>query len=180
MAVAELVKEYSLDEAIQKIRKNGKVRSKYDNFIGGKWVAPVKGRYFTDHSPIDGRAHLPKSPAPTAEDVELALDAAHAAKDAWGRTAPTERAAAAATRSPTGSRRTSNSSPLPRPSTTASRSARPARRRAAGRSIISAISPAASAPKKARWPRSTTTPSPTTSRSRWASSARSSPGTSRC
>jgi aldehyde dehydrogenase len=92
MAVAELVKEYSVDEAIQKIRKNGKVRSKYDNFIGGKWVPPTKGNYFVDHSPINGEpiAEIAKS---TAEDVEKALDAAHAAREAWGHTSPTARAA---------------------------------------------------------------------------------------
>jgi len=54
MAVAELVKEYSLDEALETLHKNGKVLSKYQNFIGGKWVPPVKGKYFVDHSPING------------------------------------------------------------------------------------------------------------------------------
>jgi aldehyde dehydrogenase len=67
------------------------LRTRYDNFIGGKWAAPVKGRYFTDTSPIDGKklADVARS---GAEDVELALDAAHRAKDAWGRTPPAERA----------------------------------------------------------------------------------------
>ena len=68
-----------------------KLRKRYDNFIGGKWVAPVKGRYFTDPSPIDGQV-LAEVARSSAEDVELALDAAHAARDAWGRTAPAERA----------------------------------------------------------------------------------------
>ncbi len=92
MPVSELVKEYSLDEALDTIRKNGKVLSKYNNFIGGKWVAPLKGKYFVDHSPINGEpiAEIAKS---TPEDVETALDAAHAAKKAWGHTSPTVRAA---------------------------------------------------------------------------------------
>ncbi|HQA18045.1 MAG TPA: aldehyde dehydrogenase family protein, partial [Novosphingobium sp.] len=55
----------------------------YDNFIGGKWVAPVNGRYFDNISPITGEAvcQIARS---DAADIELALDAAHAAKDAWG------------------------------------------------------------------------------------------------
>ncbi|HOB13821.1 MAG TPA: aldehyde dehydrogenase family protein [Novosphingobium sp.] len=63
----------------------------YDNFIGGKWVAPVNGRYFDNISPITGEAvcQIARS---DAADIELALDAAHAAKDAWGRTSPAERA----------------------------------------------------------------------------------------
>ena len=92
MAVAELVKEYSLDEALAILHKNGKVLSKYQNFIGGKWVPPVKGKYFVDHSPINGEpiAEIAKS---TPEDVETALDAAHAAKKAWAHTSPAARAA---------------------------------------------------------------------------------------
>jgi len=73
------------------VRMPAALRERYDNFIGGKWIAPVKGRYFTDPSPIDGRA-LADVARSSAEDVELALDAAHAARDAWGRTSPTERA----------------------------------------------------------------------------------------
>ncbi|MBI1220952.1 MAG: aldehyde dehydrogenase family protein [Rhodobacteraceae bacterium] len=68
-----------------------RLRTRYDNFIGGDWKAPVKGRYFTDHSPIDG-AILCEVARSDAEDVERALDAAHAAKDNWARTAPAERA----------------------------------------------------------------------------------------
>lgn len=67
-------------------------KEKYDNFIGGQWVAPVDGEYFDDISPVDGKpfAKVAKS---NAKDIELALDAAHAAKDAWGKTSPTERSA---------------------------------------------------------------------------------------
>jgi aldehyde dehydrogenase len=65
--------------------------SRYGNFIGGEWVRPVKGQYFENPTPVTGRpfTEIPRS---TAEDVELALDAAHGAAAAWGRTSPTERA----------------------------------------------------------------------------------------
>ena len=66
-------------------------KAKYDNFIGGKWVAPVKGEYFDVLTPINGKAYT-KAARSTAEDIELALDAAHAAADAWGKTAPAHRA----------------------------------------------------------------------------------------
>ncbi|MBK7846407.1 MAG: aldehyde dehydrogenase family protein [Zoogloea sp.] len=66
-------------------------KSQYDNFIGGKWVAPVKGEYFDVITPITGKAYT-KAARSGAEDVELALDAAHAAADAWGRTSAGERA----------------------------------------------------------------------------------------
>jgi aldehyde dehydrogenase len=65
--------------------------TRYDNFIGGKWVAPVRGEYFDDISPVTGKPFTQVARS-TAEDVDLALDAAHKAKDAWGRTSPTERA----------------------------------------------------------------------------------------
>jgi aldehyde dehydrogenase len=66
-------------------------KAKYDNFIGGKWVAPVKGEYFDVISPITGKPYT-KAARSSAEDVELALDAAHAAADKWGTTSTTERA----------------------------------------------------------------------------------------
>ena len=65
--------------------------AKYDNFIGGKWVAPKSGRYFDNTSPVTGQV-LCQIARSEAADVEMALDAAHAAKDAWGRTSPAERA----------------------------------------------------------------------------------------
>ena len=67
------------------------VRTRYDNFIGGRWVPPVKGQYTETLSPATGLSFT-QVPRSTAEDVELALDAAHAAKDAWGETPPAERA----------------------------------------------------------------------------------------
>ena len=65
-------------------------KSQYENFIGGEWVAPVKGEYFDDISPVDGKVFT-KVADSTSEDVELALDAAHKAKDAWAKTSPIER-----------------------------------------------------------------------------------------
>ena len=64
--------------------------ARYDNYIGGKWVPPVKGQYFQNISPVDGQAFCEIARS-TAEDIELALDAAHAAKGAWGKTSATER-----------------------------------------------------------------------------------------
>jgi aldehyde dehydrogenase len=66
-------------------------RDKYDNFINGEWVAPVDGEYFDNLSPIDGKTICQVARSKEA-DIEKALDAAHAAKDAWGKTSVTERA----------------------------------------------------------------------------------------
>ena len=66
------------------------IKSRYDNFIGGKWVPPVSGLYFEDPSPVNGKTFCEVARG-TAGDIDLALDAAHAAKDAWGRTSPAER-----------------------------------------------------------------------------------------
>lgn len=65
-------------------------KEKYDNFIGGQWVAPVKGEYFDNISPVNGKpfAKVAKS---SPEDIELALDAAHTAKTKWNAASPTER-----------------------------------------------------------------------------------------
>ncbi|WP_019905409.1 aldehyde dehydrogenase [Methylobacterium sp. 77] len=65
--------------------------ARYENFIGGQWVAPVAGRYFENTSPVTGRV-ICEVARSDAQDVDKALDAAHAAKDAWGRTSPGERA----------------------------------------------------------------------------------------
>ncbi len=58
-------------------------KSRYENFIGGKWVAPVRGQYFDNVSPVNGKVFC-QVPRSTEEDINLALDAAHAATDAWG------------------------------------------------------------------------------------------------
>jgi len=60
-------------------------KAQYDNFIGGKWVAPVKGQYFDVVTPVSGKVYT-QAARSTAEDIELALDAAHAAFPAWGKT----------------------------------------------------------------------------------------------
>ncbi len=65
-------------------------KEKYGNFIGGEWVAPVDGQYFDNTSPVNGKV-LCQIPRSNAKDIELALDAAHAAKDAWAATSVTER-----------------------------------------------------------------------------------------
>ncbi|MGE0110173.1 MAG: aldehyde dehydrogenase [Burkholderiales bacterium RIFCSPLOWO2_12_FULL_64_99] len=66
-------------------------KSRYDNFIGGKFVAPLDGQYFDVITPISGKVYT-QAARSTEADINLALDAAHAAKDAWGATAPAERA----------------------------------------------------------------------------------------
>lgn len=65
-------------------------KPQYENFIGGQWVAPVKGEYFDNISPIDGQVFT-RVPRSSAEDIELALDAAHQAKEAWNKSSPIER-----------------------------------------------------------------------------------------
>jgi aldehyde dehydrogenase len=66
-------------------------KQRYGNFIGGQWVAPKGGKYFDNITPITGHpfCEIPRS---DKDDVEAALDAAHAAKEAWGKTSVTERA----------------------------------------------------------------------------------------
>ncbi len=65
-------------------------KNQYENYIGGKWTAPVKGEYFENTSPVDGQAFT-KVARSTAEDVELALDAAWAAAPQWNNSSATER-----------------------------------------------------------------------------------------
>jgi aldehyde dehydrogenase len=65
-------------------------KEQYDNFIGGKWVAPVRGEYFENISPVDGEVFTMIARS-SAEDIELALDAAHAAAPYWNNTSATER-----------------------------------------------------------------------------------------
>ena len=66
-------------------------KSRYDNFIGGRWVAPVKGEYFDVLTPISGKPYT-QAARSGPEDVELALDAAHAAAAQWGKTSAGDRA----------------------------------------------------------------------------------------
>ncbi|GLV95184.1 putative aldehyde dehydrogenase [Streptomyces lavendulae subsp. lavendulae] len=64
--------------------------SRYDHFIGGEYVPPARGRYFANPSPVNGQTFTEVARG-TAEDVERALDAAHAAAPAWGRTSVADR-----------------------------------------------------------------------------------------
>jgi len=66
------------------------VKSRYDHFIGGEWVAPATGLYFENISPVNGKPFTEIARG-TEADIEKALDAAHAAAPAWARTSPAER-----------------------------------------------------------------------------------------
>jgi aldehyde dehydrogenase len=80
-----------IQQALNELSQQIRIRPRYDNFIGGQWVAPVKGQYFTNLTPVTGKP-LCEVARSSAEDIELALDAAHKARAAWGN-------ASAATRS---------------------------------------------------------------------------------
>ena len=77
------LKRFNLDAAYP-------YKQQYDNYIGGKWVPPSAGRYFENVSPITGKPFC-KIAQSDAEDVNRALDAAHAAQASWGKTSVTER-----------------------------------------------------------------------------------------
>jgi aldehyde dehydrogenase len=66
-------------------------KDKYDNYINGKWVKPVDGQYFENITPLSGKPFCEVARS-NDKDINLALDAAHEAKDAWGKTSTTERA----------------------------------------------------------------------------------------
>src|SRR5512141_3470626 len=87
MATIERATTFSAPERVD---SPVELKSRYDNFIGGHWVAPVKGEYSENVTPATGEPFT-EVPSSTAEDVELALDAAHVAKDAWGEASTTER-----------------------------------------------------------------------------------------
>lgn len=78
--------------ALQRISGRVNIRQRYDNFIGGDWVPPAQGQYFQNPTPITGEVvcEIARS---TEADINKALDAAHGAADAWGKTSPAERAA---------------------------------------------------------------------------------------
>ncbi|WP_236100928.1 aldehyde dehydrogenase family protein [Pseudomonas argentinensis] len=67
------------------------LKPRYGNYIGGEFVAPVGGQYFTNTSPVDASA-IGEFPRSDAKDIGKALDAAHAAADAWGKTSVQDRA----------------------------------------------------------------------------------------
>src|SRR3984893_6226053 len=66
------------------------LKKRYDNFIGGEWVAPLSGQYFENVTPVTGQV-LCEIARSNAADVDRALDAAHAAKKMWGKTSAAER-----------------------------------------------------------------------------------------
>lgn len=66
-------------------------KDRYENFIGGEWVPPVKGQYFQNKTPVTGQVFT-EVPRSTAEDVEKAIDAAEKAFETWGKTSATDRA----------------------------------------------------------------------------------------
>ncbi|MBL1459130.1 MULTISPECIES: aldehyde dehydrogenase family protein [unclassified Methylophaga] len=65
-------------------------KSRYENFIGGEWVAPVKGEYFNNITPVTGEV-ICEIPRSGEADIELALDAAHKVRESWGKTSVQER-----------------------------------------------------------------------------------------
>lgn len=66
-------------------------KPRYQNFINGQWVEPVMGNYFVNTSPVNGEP-ICEVPRSSFQDIELALDAAHGAQEAWGKTSAAERA----------------------------------------------------------------------------------------
>lgn len=78
-------------ESLKDLGIKNPYKAKYDNYIGGKWVAPADGKYFDNVSPVTGRVFCQIARS-GEKDINLALDAAHAAKDAWGKTSGTSRA----------------------------------------------------------------------------------------
>jgi len=76
---------------ISKLGVKNPFKQRYDNYIGGKFVPPVNGAYFENITPVTGKAFCEIARS-TAEDIELALDAAHAAKASWGKTSLADRA----------------------------------------------------------------------------------------
>ncbi len=75
---------------MSEIAKRPEFKARYENYIGGKFVPPVKGEYFDNVSPIDGKVFT-QAARSGKEDVELALDAAHAAFPSWSKTSPAYR-----------------------------------------------------------------------------------------
>ena len=85
------VAQSSIYDTLEVLHKSG-VRTRYENFIGGKWVPPTTGRYFTSYSPIN-QEPICEFARSGAADIERALDAAHAVKEEWGHTSPAVRSA---------------------------------------------------------------------------------------
>ncbi len=69
-----------------------KLKARYDNFIGGEWVAPADGEYYQNLTPVTGQL-LCEVASSGKRDIDLALDAAHKVKDKWAHTSVQDRAA---------------------------------------------------------------------------------------
>jgi aldehyde dehydrogenase len=74
-----------------KLSETASFRPRYGNYIGGRWVEPASGQYFENVTPVTGKVFC-EIPRSNAQDIDRALDAAHAARAAWGHTSPTHRA----------------------------------------------------------------------------------------
>jgi aldehyde dehydrogenase len=74
-----------------KLSETASFRPRYGNYIGGRWVEPASGQYFENVTPVTGRVFC-EIPRSNAQDIDRALDAAHAARASWGQTSPTDRA----------------------------------------------------------------------------------------
>jgi len=74
-----------------KLSETVSFRPRYGNYIGGRWVEPASGQYFENVTPVTGKVFC-EIPRSNAADIDKALDAAHAARAAWGHTSPTHRA----------------------------------------------------------------------------------------
>ena len=74
-----------------KLSETASFRPRYGNYIGGRWVEPASGQYFENITPVTGKTFC-EIPRSNNKDIDLALDAAHAARVAWGHTSPTHRA----------------------------------------------------------------------------------------
>ena len=152
-----------IHQALEKLAESIVIRPRYDNFIGGAWVPPARGQYFSNPTPVTGLP-LCDVARSTAEDIEAALDAAHAAKAAWGATSPAERALIL---NRIADRMEERLDVLALVETLDNGKAIRETRAADIRSpsITSATSPAASVPRKAASARSTPRPTPTTTMS---------------
>jgi len=92
-AAASMLQSASFAKHVAGLERTLPLRDRYDNFIGGRWVAPAKGGYFDNISPTTGQV-ICKIARSQAEDIERALDAAHAVAEQWGKTPVAARARA--------------------------------------------------------------------------------------
>ena len=165
-------------QALDTISKQVLIRPSYGNFIGGKFVAPVEGRYFEIQARSPARSCVRSRVRPPPTSSSRSTPPTRQRTPGARRRSPSD--PFSSTRSPTRWRLTSICWRSSKRSTTASRSARRPTPTCRYASTIGAITPASCARRKAAFRRSTRTPSPIISMSRSASSARSFPGTSRC